>query len=165
MNKLILLLFNGILFSCSVNNNFVPQKTNPESWDILRPLGNPDKGWYHHMLDNGIGKYLIQDENDLHSFPGIDHLYQLLVWAFLELKEGKINFQPLVENIKLDNQKSYGSIVHLHFSVIDFAPGWMKKYNIPIRNENWLNHNFDFILLAGYQTESIIISFPRVIGL
>jgi len=89
MNKLILLLFAGILFSCSMNNNFVPQKTDlTDNWDTIRPLANPDKGWYHHMLDNGIDKYLIQDEKDLLDFPGIDHLYLRLAWAYLEPEEG-----------------------------------------------------------------------------
>jgi beta-galactosidase GanA len=89
MNKLILLLFAGILFSCSMNNNFVPQKTDlTDNWDTIRPLANPDKGWYHHMLDNGIDKYLIQDEKDLLDYPGIDHLYLRLAWAYLEPEEG-----------------------------------------------------------------------------
>jgi Domain of unknown function (DUF4832)/Beta-galactosidase len=61
-------------------------------WDTIRPLANPDKGWYHHMLDNGIHKYLIQDEKELTSFVGMDHLYLRLAWAFLEPEEGKFDW-------------------------------------------------------------------------
>ncbi len=53
--------------------------------------------------------------------------------------EGQINFQPLIENIKLANQKGYKSIVRIHFSAVSFAPEWIKKYNIPLRKENSKN--------------------------
>ncbi|MDZ7608788.1 MAG: hypothetical protein U5K79_25110 [Cyclobacteriaceae bacterium] len=69
MNKICFLLLSGLLLSCSANKNFVPQTTDLVSqWDTIRPLANPDKGWYHHMLDNGIGKYLIQDETGFSQF-------------------------------------------------------------------------------------------------
>jgi hypothetical protein len=89
MNKLVIYLVTGLLFSFLINNNLVAQKTDlTTQWDTVRPLANPDKGWYHHMLDNGIHKYLIQDERDLTNFPGMDHLYLRLAWAFLESEEG-----------------------------------------------------------------------------
>ncbi len=66
-----------------------------DRWDTLRPLENPDKGWYHHMLDNGIGKYLIQEESELHEFPGMDHLYLRLAWAYLEPEEGVYNWEVI----------------------------------------------------------------------
>ncbi len=92
MKYLILLFLVAISVSCS-QSKFEPVKTNLVSqWDTLRPLANPDKGWYHHLLDNGVGKYLIQDENDLTSFPGMDHLYLRLAWAYLEPEEGKFDW-------------------------------------------------------------------------
>ncbi|MFH4967734.1 hypothetical protein V8G61_05960 [Gaetbulibacter sp. M240] len=57
-------------------------------------------------------------------------------WRDLEPNEGEINFDPLIENIKGAYEKGYGSIVRIHFSAIDFAPDWIKKYNIPIRKEH-----------------------------
>lgn len=60
-------------------------------------------------------------------------------WSLLEPEEGKINFQPLIDNIKLASEKGYGSIVRIHFSATTFAPDWIKKYNIPIRKENSKN--------------------------
>jgi hypothetical protein len=44
------------------------------------------------MLDNGIHKYLIQDDRELTSFVGMDHLYLRLAWAFLEPEEGKFDW-------------------------------------------------------------------------
>lgn len=93
MKKVFFLLLAGMLFRCGAQSNFVPQKTDlSDKWDTTRPLRNPDKGWYHHMLDNGIGKYLVQDEKDLTGFPGMDHLYLRLAWAFLEPEEGKFDW-------------------------------------------------------------------------
>ncbi|MBD0777576.1 beta-galactosidase [Maribacter sp. ANRC-HE7] len=93
MKKLVSLIFVTLIFSCSSKENFSPQKTDLVSkWDTLRPLINPDKGWYHHMLDNGIERYLIQDEKDLTTFVGMDHLYLRLAWAYLEPEEGKYNW-------------------------------------------------------------------------
>jgi hypothetical protein len=93
MKKLFVCLISGLLFSFSASKNLVAQKTDlTNHWDTIRPLANPDKGWYHHMLDNGIHKYLIQDEKQLTGFPGMDHLYLRLAWAFLEPEEGKFDW-------------------------------------------------------------------------
>jgi hypothetical protein len=89
LSAISLIICMGIISSCQPDY----QTLNLESqWDTLRPLENPDKGWYHHMLDNGIDQYLIQDENDLHNFPGMDHLYLRLAWAYLEPEEGKYDW-------------------------------------------------------------------------
>jgi len=93
MKRLFYFLLTGLMVSCSTNTNFVALNTDlTTKWDTIRPLANPDKGWYHHMLDNGIHKYLIQDEKDLTGFPGMDHLYLRLAWAFLEPEEGNYDW-------------------------------------------------------------------------
>jgi hypothetical protein len=93
MNKTIFPLIIWLLVSCSTSSWLVAQKTDlVNKWDTIRPLINPDKGWYHHMLDNGTNKYLIQDEKDLTGFPGMDHLYLRLAWAYLEPEEGKFDW-------------------------------------------------------------------------
>jgi len=99
MNKTIIPLIVLLLFSGSTSYNLTAQRTDLiGKWDSIRPLVNPDKGWYHHMLDNGINKYLIQDEKDLIGFPGMDHLYLRLAWAFLEPEEGKFDWS-YIDNI------------------------------------------------------------------
>lgn len=99
MRKVFFLLLSGLLCCFSWSCNFTPQKTDLTSnWDTIRPLANPDKGWYHHMLDNGIDRYLIQDEKYLTNFPGMDHLYLRLAWAFLEPEEGKFDWS-YIDNI------------------------------------------------------------------
>jgi len=101
MKKTIFPLIVWLLFFFSTVSNLVAQKTDLVSkWDSIRPLVNPDKGWYHHMLDNGIGKYLIQDEKDLTGFPGMDHLYLRLAWAYLEPEEGKFDWSYIDDIIE-----------------------------------------------------------------
>ena len=82
--------------SCK-NSNFAGIKTISfeTNWDTIRPLANPDKGWYHHMFDNGIIRYLIQNDSTFFAFPGMDHLYLRLAWAFLEPEEGKFNWEVI----------------------------------------------------------------------
>ena len=53
---------------------------------------NPHKGWYHHYPDNHIDKYQIARDADLLEFPGMDHLYIRLAWAYLEPKEGQFDW-------------------------------------------------------------------------
>jgi len=60
--------------------------------DAARVLVNPHKGWYHHFPDNHPNKYQIARDSDLLDFPGMDHLYIRLAWAYLEPKEGQFDF-------------------------------------------------------------------------
>jgi hypothetical protein len=60
--------------------------------DAKRVLVNPHKGWYHHFPDNHPNKYQIARDADLLEFPGMDHLYMRLAWAYLEPKEGQFDW-------------------------------------------------------------------------
>jgi hypothetical protein len=60
--------------------------------DPARVLVNPHKGWYHHFPDNHPNKYQIARDEDLLTFPGMDHLYIRLAWAYLEPKEGQFDW-------------------------------------------------------------------------
>lgn len=66
--------------------------------DARRVLLNPDKGWYHHYPDNHLDKYRITRDADLLEFPGMDHLYLRLAWAYLEPKEGQFDW-PVIDRI------------------------------------------------------------------
>ena len=61
-------------------------------WDATVALENPHKGWYHHYPDNHIDKYKIARDADLLDFPGMDHLYVRLAWAYLEPAEGRFDW-------------------------------------------------------------------------
>lgn len=57
-------------------------------WNDKIALENPHKGWYHHYFDNHVERYLLAEDSVLLDFPGMDHLYLRLSWAYLEPKEG-----------------------------------------------------------------------------
>jgi len=60
--------------------------------DATRVLVNPHKGWYHHFPDNHPDKYRIARDADLVEFPGMDHLYIRMAWAYLEPREGQFDW-------------------------------------------------------------------------
>lgn len=64
-------------------------------WDDAIPLENPDKGWYHHYPDNHVNKYVVGEDADLLEFPGMDHLYIRLAWAYLEPQEGQFDWKVI----------------------------------------------------------------------
>jgi hypothetical protein len=68
-------------------------------WDETLPLANPDKGWYHHYFDNTVEKYLVQNDAELTEFPGLDHVYLRLAWAYLEPAEGRFDWNVVDEPI------------------------------------------------------------------
>lgn len=141
MNKLFFILLIGLIFSCSRSQNFTTQEANLVSkWDTIRPLINPDKGWYHHMLDNGIGKYLIQDEEDLNAFPGMDHLYLRLAWSFLEPEEGKFDWSYIDDIVDEYVPKGYKISFRISCKETGSAPSSvpMEVYGIRYATPYWV---------------------------
>jgi hypothetical protein len=64
-------------------------------WNESIALENPHKGWYHHYPDNHINKYIIEEDAHLLDFPGMDHIYIRLAWAYLEPQEGRFNWDVI----------------------------------------------------------------------
>jgi hypothetical protein len=77
-------------------------------WDTERVLKNPGKGFYHHLLDNGVERYAIRDEAVFRSFPGMDHLYLRLAWSFLEPREGQYDWSRIDEIVARYVPLGYG---------------------------------------------------------
>ncbi|MFC1762560.1 DUF4832 domain-containing protein [Planctomycetota bacterium] len=69
-------------------------------WNAQIPLANPHKGWYHHFPDNHINKYIVREDAHLLDFPGMDHVYIRLAWAYLESQEGKFNWDVIDDIIQ-----------------------------------------------------------------
>lgn len=101
--QVFILGFFGTFF---LNAQWTKDLTN--LWDTVRPLVNPDKGWYHHMLDNGTAKYLLKEKKHLENFPGLDHFYLRLCWAYLEPEEGKYNWKLIDTIIQKYTEMGYG---------------------------------------------------------
>lgn len=86
------------LFIISANGSVQSQDQNIDftsQWDTIRVLKNPFKGWYHHLLDNGIRRYAINDDSLFTAFPGMDHIYLRLAWSYLEPEEGKFDWTDI----------------------------------------------------------------------
>jgi hypothetical protein len=124
----------------------IPIRTNEvsfvQNWDTVRVLKNPHKGWYHHLLDNGVHKYAIEDDSIFASFPGMDHLYLRLAWSFLEPREGEFNWHYIdgvVEKyvpqgynisfrISCSETGRYPDSVGEELEGVQYAtPGWVRK--------------------------------------
>jgi len=88
-----------LLLIAFVNNSVFCREIDMKThWNDQIPLANPHKGWYHHYPDNHINKYIIREDSHLLDFPGMDHVYIRLSWAYLEPKEGKFNWD-IIDNI------------------------------------------------------------------
>lgn len=98
------------------------------SWDTVRVLKNPHKGWYHHVLDNQIEKYRVKDMALFESFPGMDHLYIRLAWSFLEPKEGHYDWHLIDEIVDDFVPKGYG----ISFAITSKETG---KYPVVVGQE------------------------------
>ena len=126
---------------------WIGKDTIIDGWDWSLPDGvkPSEKSKLCIARNFGLGKNKIEHLPEI-NFPANPVISHWVEWHELEPVEGEINFQPLIDNIKLAYEKGYGSIVRLHFSAIDFAPDWIKKYNIPIRKEhkeNPIKTNYD----------------------
>jgi len=126
---------------------WIDKDTVLSGWDWSLPPGlePADNGYLCIARNSGLGREKIENLPEI-QFPCNPVISHWVNWRLLEPEEGKIDFSPLIENIKLAKEKGYGSIVRIHFSAIDFAPEWIKKYNIPIRKEhkeNPIKTNYD----------------------
>ncbi len=81
-----------LLVSSVVHTLFSQTIDMKTHWNDQIALENPHKGWYHHFPDNHVNKYIIQEDSHLLDFPGMDHLYLRLAWAYLEPEESRFNW-------------------------------------------------------------------------
>jgi len=95
-------------FACRADDIEKQRIDFQQDWDAATPLANPHKGWYHHYLDNGLRKYLIEDDAELLEFPGMDHLYLRLAWSYLEPREGEFNWDVVDRLIDKWVPRGYG---------------------------------------------------------
>jgi hypothetical protein len=115
-----------LVYGCK--RNIEQSKTDLQPhWDTLRPLANPGKGWYQHQLDNGIDKYLIVNDSVLAAFPGMDHLYLRLCWAYLEPEEGKYNWSYIDNIVDKYVPLGYGISFRISSKETGSAPGSVPK--------------------------------------
>ncbi len=101
----ILTAFLLLLIVFAYNSVFCQEIDMKTHWNDQIALGNPHKGWYHHYPDNHINKYIIREDSHLLDFPGMDHVYIRLSWAYLEPEEGKFNWDIIDDIINKWTEK------------------------------------------------------------
>jgi len=82
----------AIMCQCLPTSVWCREIDMTSKWNDQIALENPHKGWYHHYPDNHINKYVIREDSHILDFPGMDHIYIRLAWAYLEPEEGKFNW-------------------------------------------------------------------------
>ena len=74
-------------------------------------LKNPHKGWFWHYIDNGYARGAYRDlhdpNDDLHDFPGLNHLYLRFDWGDVEAVKGVYDFSYLDEIMDLWGKRGY----------------------------------------------------------
>lgn len=78
-----------------MSSNAKHQTASPA--DNLKALINPDMGWTMHYYSNNITNYgsKLEPSDTLDYFPGLSTVYLRVPWSFLELEEGKFNWELL----------------------------------------------------------------------
>ncbi len=103
-------------------------------YDDEKICENPDKGWYIHYYDQGIGDNYNSDltpDDYLEDFPMLDHIYLRLAWGFLELEEGEIQWNLLDEVI--DRWTAHGKKVAFRITCKETS-----SKNIPYATPKWV---------------------------
>ena len=87
--------------------------------DNLSALVNPDMGWTMHFYSNVISNYgsKMEPSDTLDYFPGVSTVYLRVPWAFLELKEGKFNWELL--DTALDRHRTEGGFQDIRPGKLD----------------------------------------------
>ena len=94
-----------LLIACMNHSVFCREMDMKTHWNDQIALENPHKGWYHHYPDNHINKYIIREDSHLLDFPGMDHVYIRLSWAYLEPEEGQFNWDIIDDIINKWTEK------------------------------------------------------------
>lgn len=65
--------------------------------DNKKALVNPGMGWTMHYYSNVITNYgsKLEPSDTLDDFPGLSTVYLRVPWSFIELEEGKFNWELL----------------------------------------------------------------------
>jgi hypothetical protein len=101
------------------------QKINIEKlWDDQKVCENPHKGWYHHYYDNSLKVYgpLLEPDDFLEDFPGLNHIYLRVDWSHLEPEEGKYDWEVIDRIINPWTQHGYA--VSFRICCKETSPGF-----------------------------------------
>lgn len=123
MKYLFLILLGSLTYACNSLPSARQSIDFKTEWDTVRVLKNPHKGWYHHLLDNGIERYAIENDSLFRAFPGMDHLYVRLAWSYLEPSEGHFDWHRIDEVVEKYVPLGYRIAFRISSKETGTAPG------------------------------------------
>lgn len=98
----------GVTDDLSVRRDFIDLRALSDDKTVL---SNPHKGWFWHYIDNGMARGAYRDDIDindeLHDFPGLNHLYLRFDWGDVEREKGVYDFSYLDETMALWGARGY----------------------------------------------------------
>lgn len=98
----------GMVDDKSKKNNLIDLRPFMDDKTVLK---NPHKGWFWHYIDNGFGRnnyHTDHDINDdLHDFPGMNHLYIRFDWGDVEKEKGIYDFSAIDDIMDLWGKRGY----------------------------------------------------------
>ena len=119
---------------------------NAKLQDDKTVLRNPHKGFYWHYVDNGFKRGAYRDNHDiendaLHDFPNLNHLYLRLDWSDLEPEEGRFNWKIIDDINAIWRPRGYNWSLRLvnceaNPSMPFATPEWVMKAGA---KGNWFN--------------------------
>ena len=176
--KIITSVFLLLLCWQSANSQSVITDLKPKK-DTVKVCENPWKGWYQHYYDANFSSYVPGSDSEMDNFPGMDHIYIRLSWAYFEPAEGQYDWKIIDDVIARWGPKGYKiafRITAYDPYVLTYAtPEWVKNagakgefiniqwetkqywepdYNDPIFLAKW--NNFQKAMAAKYDGNPII---------
>lgn len=128
-----------------VNNQFPAVKSSKPK-DNGKGLVNPAMGWTFHFYSNNIEHYgsRMEPSDTLDDFPGLSTIYLRCPWSFIELKEGKFNWELL----DTPGQRWIDKGVKLAFRITGYeswmryaTPEWVKNAGAKGNDVQWGKRN------------------------
>ena len=103
------LQLNQSTYGININVNNIGEEIKFDlraTWDTIRVLENPHKGWYHHYYDNGHLKYK-GNSADIEAMPGLDILFIRLAWSYFEPTEGNYDWHYIDDLVNEYGSKGF----------------------------------------------------------
>lgn len=110
--------------------------------DNGKALINPDMGWTMHFYSNIIDNYGSQlaPSDTLDDFPGLSTIYLRCPWSFLELEEGKFNWELVDTPAQrwIDKGKKIAFRITAYESWMRYAaPEWVRNEGAKGNDVTW----------------------------
>jgi hypothetical protein len=140
----ILLLGNTDSIQAGKSTGDSRELVNVKPVDNGKALVNPDMGWMLYFYSNVITNYgsKLAPSDTMDEFPGLSTVFMRVPWSFIEIKEGKFNWELLDTPSQrwIDKGKKVAFLISASESWMRYAtPEWVK--NAGAKGYEWGGQN------------------------